>query len=164
MTLEALALRYLRFERRCMLVALERGICLGEPDAFGITPARYAIEIEIKRSMADFRANERKHHVRSREWRLSEWPKEFFFLVPSVLMEKAKSILPPYAGLLHAGEVDFSTFTAVDSPINKESKKVSIKNCCRMAAKQSLTVVSLRSKLDQLTYKSNTQYGLEYQI
>jgi hypothetical protein len=58
-TLEAAAPKWLRYERRCLLACLGRNplpeMCI--PDILDLTPDRRLIEIEIKRTMADFRQN-----------------------------------------------------------------------------------------------------------
>ncbi len=78
MTLEYHALAWLRFEKRCPIVMLERGISyISRPDALGITTARYMVEIEIKRSLADFTKNNDKRIVRLRENCLNLWPRYF---------------------------------------------------------------------------------------
>lgn len=103
--MRAQAVMWLRYERDCPVVALERGhgVC-GIPDAIGITPKRRVIEIEIKRSMADFRHNDKKWRSRQR---MRIWlgqsdsfgfndPQQFYFFVEAVMVEKCKAELPEW--------------------------------------------------------------------
>jgi hypothetical protein len=87
-TLEAVALSWLRYERRCFLVCLGRNplpeMCI--PDVLGMGPDRRLIEIEIKRTMADFRQNGKKRGIKYR----THWPKQFYFLVDPRIAERAR--------------------------------------------------------------------------
>lgn len=106
--LELFALEWLRFEKRCPVALFERSPrpFHGRPDVLGITKDRYLVEIEIKRSISDFKANERKDHVLTRECHVAKWPLFFWFLVPSDIADKAMGLLPEYAGLLRAPRAD----------------------------------------------------------
>jgi hypothetical protein len=173
MTLELLGLRYLRFIRKCPLVTLERGICMGDPDVFGVTSARYCIEIEIKRSASDFRANAQKWHVRHREEYLGLWPTYFYYMVPEKLQPKVEHLLPCWAGLMVQTD-QYSTngnpyFPMIvrEAPKNKEARKVSIKDLVRMATRQANTLISLKTSIDSFVSKSTLDldyWGPEFQI
>ena len=66
----------------------------------GVTLQRQTIEVEIKVTLADFRANEAKRCIDMRERYQLHRPKQFYFAVPPDLADAVKAELPPYAGLL----------------------------------------------------------------
>ncbi len=103
----------------------------GIPDCLGITKARYTIEVEIKRSLSDFKANAEKHHVRSRDLFLSNWPKEFWFLVPESLALRASQHCPDWAGLAFMPEKRIHFTITKEAPINREAARLSVKECCK---------------------------------
>lgn len=87
--LELLAMRWLRWEKRCIIVLTERSPraqSCGEPDVLGITKDRYMYEIEVKRTISDFRADSDKPSRKFRDdgWRAPKLPKQFYYLVREV--------------------------------------------------------------------------------
>lgn len=132
MSLESQAIFWLRFTKRCQMVLTERTpleLYGSRPDVLGITKARYAIEIECKRTMSDFRANQRKHHVANRDQMLSRWPKLFYFMVPDSMAPRVLMELPEWAGLL--GGTDSHVLRVHrESPANLQSKRLTLKQCC----------------------------------
>lgn len=144
MNLELLALRWLLYEKRCEIAICERSprsLWCGQPDVLGITKARYTIEIEIKRSLSDFRADSDKP---SRKYRhsenpnldklLSKLPKQFYYLVPAELQARVELILPAWAGLMippRPGNSEWLHMCKV-APVNRESKRLAVKECCRL--------------------------------
>lgn len=147
MSLELQATLWLKYEKRCPLVLLERSpraYFTGQPDVMGITESRYLLEIEIKRTMSDFRANAKKPHVRNRMDGIPNFvekaPKQFWFMMPPDLAEKAKPHIPDYAGLMTVKDPtpDNGHFTPMrvvvlkKSPVNDLSEKLSLKDCVRL--------------------------------
>lgn len=105
-TMRAAAIGWLRFEQRCFLVATERSPVATRcrPDIIGVLRDRRFIEIELKRSKADFVANAAKHSIR---WRLQTGvglPFRFYFAVPPTLVPAVQPLLQPDEGLLTFGE------------------------------------------------------------
>lgn len=131
--IELACLRWLRFENKCVIVLNERTPVYGHgnPDVLGVTEARFLKEIEVKRSMSDFRANALKFHVANREHCLDRWPRQFYYAVPLKLAEKVKQELPPWAGLLTVDET--IVHLEVNAPINPHAKKLSVQRCVRLA-------------------------------
>lgn len=131
--LELMAMRWLRFERKCVIVMRER--CPrwgnGNPDVIGITPARYVIEIEIKRSVSDFRANALKRHRINRNFYIERQPRWFYYLMPLALAEKLEPEIPEWAGLMHDGISRIGGGVIRAAPVNKLSQKLTIKECCK---------------------------------
>lgn len=134
MNLELMAMRWLRFEKKCMIVIRERTprICMGEPDVLGVTCNRYLTEIEIKRTVADFRCDQKKRHRINRCIWLQHSPKLIYYLVAEDLKDRVRNILPEWAGLLYATERG-RIFVERSAPVNHDSKRLSIKECVRLA-------------------------------
>lgn len=152
MRLESRAFAFLRFEKKCPLVLWERTPrpC-GIPDVLGITKDRYLVEIEIKRSIGDFRVNEDKWHVKTRESNLRRWPRLYWFAVPRSLVDKVSQELPPYAGLLTADDSDPGTLEVVKAAtVNKDSRRLSLKEAVRAVQCQSNQLWSAIKKIEKI--------------
>lgn len=132
MNLELMVMKWLRFEKRCLFVINERSPLYtgGNPDVLGVSRARESTEVEIKRSMADFRRNKEKNCIKLRDTWISRWPKQFYFAVPENLSEKVLAELPEWAGLL---SVDHAVTCVKRAPANKAAKKLTIKQCAHFA-------------------------------
>lgn len=152
---------WLRYERECPVVCMERGNgrC-GVPDVMGLTVKRRIIEIEIKRSMQDFRHNERKWMARARArmqgFYLTTHIQQFYFMVENEMVEKCKLELPEWAGLMSPPMPDEYSKTyndvpfpvvRVPAPMDKSATKVTLKGCVRMAKHQSGTLSSVLNQL-----------------
>ena len=150
MNLELLAMRWLRWEKRCIIVLTERSPrsnhC-GEPDVIGVTKDRFMYEIEVKRSLSDFRADAQKpsRKFRSEEWRAPKMPKQFYYLVPNALAHKVIGELPDWAGLMRGPSSDESWQVKVlkPAPIWKPSTKLTAKECSYLVLKMSNQIMSL---------------------
>ena len=163
MNLELMAMQWLRWDRRCMIVLTERSprqwVC-GRPDVLGITCARYLIEIEIKRSLSDFRADAKKSSRLNRMHYLKKHPKQFYYLIPRELLPSVSPIVPEWAGLITGPTPkSFAIIVEKIAPINSDSEKVSIKECLRMVHLVSNQAIS--EKVSSESIKSNWRYGYE---
>lgn len=134
MSLESSAVHWLRFKRRALVILLERWpLCsFARPDVFAVTKRRETIEIEIKRSMGDFRANGRKHHVAFREAMLHQLPHFAFFLVPHDMADRVAAELPPWAGLMIAERDGYDLEVLVRAPRNDKARRLSLLQVCRL--------------------------------
>lgn len=140
MSLEIFAMNFLRFEKRCPVALFERSPRpgIGEPDVLGITRDRHLLEIEIKRSYSDFRANEKKAHLSIRfksQFQLEaerfapRWPKQFWYLVPPELVKKVEPWTPDWAGLMR-GPVENEpqgAYVVKKAPVNKASLRLTVR-------------------------------------
>ena len=136
----------MKFEKRCPLVIHERSPRerhTGQPDVLGITNDRYMLEIEIKRTVSDFRANFNKEHMRNRccdvpeirDAYLKRGPRQFWFLVPEKIRVKIQEQVPDWAGLLiyDPNQGGWGHIQCVKkSPTNQLSEKLSLKDCARL--------------------------------
>lgn len=99
MKAKASALRWLRLEKRCAFIATEVGTF--SADALGINEKRM-IEVEIKISIQDFKADFRKqkHMAYGKDYDISwgnTWiPNQFYFAVKPEMVEEAKGLLTQY--------------------------------------------------------------------
>jgi hypothetical protein len=132
MSLELLAVEWLLYTKRCEVALCERSPRIwtcGQPDALGITQSRYTVEIEIKRSLSDFRADFQKRHRQNRELHLDKQPRQFYYLTPAELRQKIEPIIPDWAGYMigsHCIEV------IKEAPVNRKSARLSVRECLRV--------------------------------
>lgn len=155
MTLELAAMRWLWLEQKCLVVLEQRtpSYGMGLPDVLGITPGRYMTEIEIKRSVSDFRADADKPHRRSRDFYIKRHPRLFYYLVPWKLRERVEPLVPNWAGLMAFQEWDKTSRTGNQihvvkrSPINSESKKLDLRQCARLARQMTAHMMGYATRM-----------------
>lgn len=134
---------FLKWEKRCSLILTERSpraFMAGRPDVLGILPSRYLIEIEIKCTLSDFRANKNKRHILMRNIEHKDdagryrraAPRHYFFLVPQTLADKVAAELPDGAGLLVPLENRIGLKVLKEALPNRESAKLTIKECSKL--------------------------------
>lgn len=159
-SLETYAMEWLRYKAGCVLLVNQRSVTYGGgvPDCVGVKRSRHVIEVEVKRSLQDFKANSDKRHIRMRDW--SEWhrmnaPRQFYFIVPFALLPKVRPLLPPWAGLLSAPNA-FQVQEAhvvVKAPVNDRARKLTLNECVRASALQTNMVLAQHRKIDELKTK-----------
>jgi len=132
--LELAAMRWLWLEKKCLVVLEERtpSYMMGQPDVLGITSGRYMIEVEIKRSVSDFRADAKKSHRVNRKFYISQQPRQFYYLMEKCLAEKLEQEIPDWAGLMACDSI-YNATVIKQAPVNKDSKKLDVKQCARLA-------------------------------
>lgn len=150
--LELHAVAWLRYERQCSLVCLGRDVGAGregtalygcQPDVLGVTKTRRTVEIEIKRSVADLRAQKRKMRLG-----LNPGPNQYFYLVPREIAEKCKRLLQDGEGLLSWCSV-MRMDIVVPAPL-RHKQRLSFRQCIGMARSQAATLWSLMSEIEEL--------------
>lgn len=168
MSLETSALYWLRFVKRCPLVLFERvprSYCYSRPDVIGVTRSRYMVEIEIKRSMSDFRNNSKKRHVQARESILTRWPRWFYFGVPDSMVEKVVSECPEWAGVIRLDETpNGATGVVKSAPKNDRSSKLTILECARLMENLGNQIVTAEIRLDAMRNRTDLEWGLDFRI
>lgn len=153
LSLECAVVEWLRYERRCMVVCLERGLRHDyRPDVFAVTRSRHAIEVECKRTVADFRADAAKRIACHRERGLLN-VQQFYYVVPPTIVDAVRPLLPAYAGLLTLGTPD-SSYTKLPrvevehgSPVNRMATRLSKYEMGRMVMHQTATLHRLLAYL-----------------
>jgi hypothetical protein len=152
--LRAAAASWLRYEKKCPLITFERGIGMGNPDVLGINPSRFLIEVEVKVSLSDFKADAKKakwaatDRMAARGTAPHGTPKYFYYMVPLELVDSVLPFVRPGAGLLTCTGYHSNTGypiirSKVDAKAEKLAKRVSIKDCLKLVKHQSGTLCSL---------------------
>lgn len=167
--MEHIALRWLAWERKCLAVMHERSPrnMMGSPDVLGITRSRYLIEIEIKRSVSDFRANRTKHHIANREMWIQKQPKQFYFFVPEAISDRCLAGCPEWAGLAKLLPDGYRLHVVKEAPINSSSKRLTLKECIKMFHLMSNQIVSFSGQIDGFKNsfeRGHDPYYWSYQI
>lgn len=148
-------MRWLKWEKRCMLVLCERSpreCSCGRPDVLGVSQGRYAIEIEIKRTLSDFKSDAHKASRRNRDLFPERFPKYFYYLTPPDFSEAITPLLPSRAGQMVADtHRSWSVNIIKSAPVNTASKKFSIRECVRLAFMMSSQVLSVETSMESIT-------------
>jgi hypothetical protein len=147
------AVEFLRYEKGCKLVCLERSPFRQDPctpDVIGVNASRRAVEIEVKRTWQDFKNNRQKDSMFRRKF-LGLSPAQYYFIVPPALVAKVREALEPgeglltvdglngYSGLPKARVVVPATFT--------KTRPLTLKEIVRMVAHQTGSLSSALSKI-----------------
>ncbi|MDE2105439.1 MAG: hypothetical protein KGL39_49890 [Patescibacteria group bacterium] len=133
MNLELAAMRWLWLEKKCHYIVEQRTPRhgMGQPDVIGVTKDRYLVEVEIKRSVSDFRADRAKNH-RQNSSNGFHLVKYFYYLMPYKVFEKVELEIPEWAGVLTLGEDQIMPVVKCRAP-SLTGKKLSLKECAKMA-------------------------------
>lgn len=142
--LEFMAMRWLWLEKDCHYILEQRTPrhCGGIPDVIGITKARFLVEIEIKRSAADFKADFLKHQRKLENLQPKYRARFFYYMMPRELAEKLLPQMPEHAGLLCNSENNYTATVLKRAVSNPASERLSVKECvraCRMMVNHMMT-------------------------
>jgi len=152
-SLEHAALKWLRYRRRCQIVALERWVFdhAGRPDVVGVNHKCYVIEIEVKRTWSDFNADSKKHKVS-----LIPPTRQRYYLAPRELAERIASSMSEV--LKARGEdYDWGVITPFGDKmkvyrrcqVNPLARKLTNKQLWGMISKMSGTLVKQQEQIDR---------------
>jgi len=132
MRLELAAMRWLWLGKGCHYILEQRSPRwhLGAPDILGVTKCRHLIEIEIKRSVSDFKADDKKYY--RRELYINKMARQFYYLTPPEIVGKIKPLLPPWAGLMSTNEAEL-VYVEQEAPVNKAATRLTIKECVKLS-------------------------------
>ena len=153
----ASGVEWLRYQRGCYLVAQERGPWSRyghKPDLLGVDKTRKCIEIEIKRSLADFKQDADKRVWSSRDlWKVA-WPSQFYYFVEPLMVDRVRPLLRDGFGLLTFAQTGKPTFggnieieIVVAARKQKDAKQLSVLQLCEMARHLTGSYSSTVSKL-----------------
>lgn len=156
-TLLASAAEYLRYDQGCYLVTWERGPWEDfghRPDLLGVDKSRKVTEVEIKRSLADFR-NDATKRIWAYRAKGKAVPYKFYYLVPPELVERVFELLPEGSGLMTVTDGtsrggNHELVVVAPAKTNRQAKPLPLKMLVQMVRHQSGTLVSAVSKLAQL--------------
>ena len=156
--LEEAAVRWLLLERKCIAAYTERHPTgYWKPDAIGVLSSRRIIEIEVKRTVADFRADRLKSNVMA--WRHEERgrPYQFYYLIPVEIASVIPEI-PEWAGVIQARD-QFQLDVVRRATVNNQAKRIPLKHVAKATRQQSLQVMSLMG--DACRMRSQAQWMRE---
>lgn len=170
--------RYLRYEMQCPIIALELNPRLtasndgGLADLLAVDKTGHIVEVEVKVSLADFKADRRKEkHEAFRKYaelpykgrkvryftakeRILEprvyFTNRFYFAVPHDLGNEVKLYCDrayPYAGVFTIGEYFYGNVSVHRQPKKLYPNKISLLEATRLAKGQSATIVRLLDEL-----------------
>ncbi len=107
--------------RNIIVPNLSWGLALHECDLFVMRSSGYAIEVEIKRTFADFKKDfEKRHGHIDKKNRIVE----FYYAFPEELYEKCKDLVPEHAGvILCSSRLDYKKRFVVKASIKKKAKR-----------------------------------------
>jgi len=145
--LKAVVASWLRYEKQCVLVTMERGLdWRRNPDVFGVNKTRTTIEVEVKISFHDFKSDFKKKH------RL-HIPNQMYYMVhPSIVEKVQASGLLTTEGLLTVNPESNHYYTNLHyllllKPARKtHSKKLGIRQLVELVKAQTGTLVKLASQ------------------
>lgn len=162
MNLELMAMRWLWLDKMCHYVLEQRSPRLfqGVPDVIGITKSRFLIEVEIKRSVADFRNDAKKPQVARRAFegvRMDRYPKYFYYMMPRKIADKVMDEIPPWAGLMVECENQMTATVIKKSPSNPASNRLTLEECVR--AVRLMVNHMMTTHLDMETHKNRWRHN-----
>lgn len=146
--LRACVAAYLRYDRQCPVVAFERGGHSWErPDVLALTKTRHWIEVEIKTSIADFRADSKK-----RKWILGDRDfRQFYYLVPPDLVDEVKPMVRQGLGLLSLSSDSYGGLRIVKvvkpATVHPKAPRATARDMLRAVRAQSGTLCALSKSL-----------------
>ncbi len=152
---------WLRYQRGCYIVAWERGPWERyghKPDLIGVDKTRKCIEIEIKRSVADFKHDSEKKIWSARGlWQVA-WPSQFYYFVEPSIVEKVRPMTRDGLGLLTFSQSGKPTFAGnievqivVPARKQKDAKPLTVLQLWEMVRHQSGSLCSAARKLKTVT-------------
>ena len=162
-TIKACVANYYRYQRQCPIVALEAWnyhYPPNQPDVLVVDVKNRLIEVEVKVSLSDFKADRKKKIWQVREMNPNEWPWQVYFAVPDVLVEKVQPVLPEGCGLLEVSSkwhemylLERAVKCVVKAPTHKGKAKLSDHYLQTIIAAQSATLCRTLARLTRA--KSN---------
>jgi hypothetical protein len=160
--LRAACMSWLRYDKGCPIVVFERGpwAHLGHrPDVMAVTKKRELVEVEIKRTFADFKQDVEKRIWQSRDLFKRGWPSFFHFLVTPDLVTRAEPLLRDGFGLVTIDPAQ-STFSGLPAIVSvkratrqKDARDLTTRQLVEMVSHQSGSLIS--SELGRLRQETD---------
>lgn len=146
--IELALVRYYDFRRNFIIPNVSFGLWFShEIDLLVVSEARYAIEIEIKISLSDLRAEKKKYHNHE-----SQKIRQFFFAVPEKLQDRALGLIPERAGLFVIRTQKYGDNEAVivkQAKINP-SRKLNDEEYLKLGKLAAMRIWSLKKRMYEL--------------
>jgi len=113
-----------------------------ECDLLVIKKSGYAVEIEIKMSVSDLKADFKKVHKHE-----NEKLQALYYAVPNDLYEKCKDLFPKYAGIYSIYKIEGRSFARIErSASNKKCRKLTIEEQLKFARLGVMRIWNLKTK------------------
>lgn len=160
--LKAAALCWLRYTRKYPLIISERTLWSDWiPDALGVTHDRHLVEVEVKISVSDFRADAHKKRALLQAagmWRGPVVARKYYLVAPQIA-EAVRAELPVGCGLLmpriwDMGALDYLT-TLVNAERNPLATRLSVREVVGMVRLQSNTLCRYAKIVAEKTQTKN---------
>ena len=135
--------KYFDIRKNIVIPNISFGFNIHECDLFIIKPSGYVVEVEIKRSISDLKADFKKKHKHE-----DERIKELFFAVPDELYEKCKDLIPEDAGILVFYEFENKCYVRLKRAAKKTSgRKLTDMEKMKVMRLGCLRIWSLKEKI-----------------
>lgn len=147
--------KYFGIRQNIIVPNISWGLLSHEVDLLVVRKSGIAIEIEIKISLQDFKADFKKqHHHQERLNRITE----FYYAMPETLYEKCKDLIPPEAGILTCNR---GSWEGAKVYVKKVRRSIRIKNAKKLTTEEQfkvaqlgcLRIMPLKEKIVNLTNK-----------
>lgn len=159
-TLRAICAAWLRYTKQCPIVTFERGLNhFDRPDVLAVTDDRRLIEIEIKISFSDFKADAKKDKWRRQKRGFTVVPAYFYYCVTEEIAPKVLPLLPDGAGLI----VPLLGWSRNQRIMNPNTGLPDLKSL-RKASRAHETKLSQRQIWDMVRNQSGTICGMSAHI
>lgn len=159
-TLRAICAAWLRYTKQCPIVTFERGMNYSDrPDVLAVTDDRRLIEIEIKVSFSDFKADAKKDKWRRQKSGYTIVPAYFYYCVTEEIAPKVLPLLPDGAGLI----VPMLGWSRNQRMMNPNTGLPDLKSL-RKASRAHETKLSQRQMWDMVRNQSATLCGISSDI
>ena len=145
--MEVAIARYFGTRKHIIVPNVSWGFFIHECDLLLIRKTGYAIEVEIKRTIADLRRDFKKKHQHN-----DNRIRELFYALPDYLLEKGMSLIPPHAGIIsvYSGHGGIRAGIIRMAPTNDKARKLTEKEMLMIARLGVLRVWNLKEKLLKL--------------
>ena len=148
---ESLA-RYFNFKVNVIVPNISWGLGVHECDIFVIRQSNYAIEVEIKISLSDLKAESKKGHTHS-----STKIREFYYAIPNDLLDSCIEHIPPHAGILTCERNKYNDIVKTNiyrkAKINTKARKLTDKEVLKACHLGTMRIWSLKRKIIGLLAK-----------
>lgn len=161
--MEVAIAKYFGIRQNIVVPNISWGFMNHEADMFVVKKSGYASEIEIKRTKSDLISDFKKHHKHQDELNRIQ---ELYYAIPESIYETCKDLIPKHTGILICDKwlPDWSKKWVYNvqtkrKPIkNKSARKLTDKECLKIAHLGTMRIWSLKDKIIKLqNEKTNFQ-------
>jgi hypothetical protein len=143
--IEIAVARYFNYRQNIVVPNVSWGLEIHEVDVLVVRPSGYAIEVEIKTSVSDLKADSKKlHGHRSGKIR------ELWFAIPSSIYDKALQHIPDRAGILIVAETSYYPRAMRNADVDSSARKLHPDELRHLSHLGCMRVWGLKRKLENL--------------